>query len=313
MSFLEFGNDSIKYGDTVIVYLNPKSIFVQTIESGKVFQTKFGAMKHDSIIGKSYGSKYQCTRGYVYLLKATPELWTICLPHRTQILYFPDISLITTSLELRPGSIVVEAGTGSGSMTHSLARTIAPAGHVYTFDFHEVRSLEAKKEFEEHGLGHIVTAANRDVCENGFPEELLNRVDGLFLDLPHPWECIPKARKVLKKGGRICCFSPCIEQVQKSCIVLAENQFLDVSTYECVLKPYEIRNLEMKLLDFGVDNKNPSESLDASTSDSCDNGSGVKDYVSNNGVKRVKSYFGSFPSLNMAGHTGFLSFATKSF
>ena len=324
MSFLEFGNETIKYGDTAIIYLNPKSIFVQKVEQGKVFQTKFGAMKHDSIVGQLYGSKFQCTKGYVYLLKATPELWTICLPHRTQILYFPDISLITTFLELRPGSLVVEAGTGSGSMTHSLARTIAPTGHVYTFDFHEVRSLEARKEFEDHGLGHIVTTAHRDVCESGFPEELDNRANGLFLDLPHPWECIPKAKKVLKKGGRICCFSPCIEQVQKSCLALSENQFLDVCTYECVLKPYEIRNLDMKLLDFGDNNKCVMQEQETNDAESSENGScieedessvrkkGESDHVTK-GEKKVKSYYAAFPSLSMAGHTGFLSFATKSF
>ena len=312
MSFLEFNNKEIKYGDTVVVYLNPKSIFVQKVEEGKVFQTKFGAMKHDSIVGQQFGSKFQCSRGYVFLLKATPELWTICLPHRTQILYFPDISLITALLELKPGSVVIEAGTGSGSMTHSLARTVAPRGHVYTFDFHKVRSLEAKKEFEEHGLSHIVTAADRDVCDCGFPDELDNRADGIFLDLPHPWECIPKAKKALKKGGRICCFSPCIEQVQKSCMALAENQFLDVSTYECVLRPYEIRNVEMKVLDFVDSTKKPQEQEKGS--EEGENGSEANDQVTTNKEEaRVKSYYGSFPSLSMAGHTGFISFATKSF
>lgn len=311
MSFLEVNNRQIKYGDTIIVYLNPKSIFAQTVEPGKVFQTKFGAMKHDSIVGQSYGSKFQCTRGYVYLLKATPELWTITLPHRTQILYFPDIALVSSLLELKPGSIVIEAGTGSGSMTHSLARTIAPHGHVYTFDFHESRSLEAKKEFENHGLGNIVTTANRDVCEDGFPEELSNRADGLFLDLPHPWECIPRAKEALKKGGRICCFSPCIEQVQKSCLALVENQFLDVTTYECVLRPFEMRNLDMKLLDFVDGIKSETKALAAN--DSPENGSSSKDQVSRNDAeKRVKSYYASYPTLSIAGHTGFLSFATKS-
>jgi tRNA A58 N-methylase Trm61 len=38
------------------------------------------------------------------------ELWTLALPHRTQILYMPDISLILLELDIKPGSIVIEAG-----------------------------------------------------------------------------------------------------------------------------------------------------------------------------------------------------------
>ena len=38
------------------------------------------------------------------------ELWTLALPHRTQILYMADISLILLELDIKPGSIVVEAG-----------------------------------------------------------------------------------------------------------------------------------------------------------------------------------------------------------
>ena len=49
-------------------------------------------------------------KGWIYILHPSPELWTVTLPHRTQILYTTDISLITLELELKPGSVVIESG-----------------------------------------------------------------------------------------------------------------------------------------------------------------------------------------------------------
>ena len=83
-------------------------------------------------------------RSWVTVLHPTPELWTLTLPHRTQIVYSTDASIVIMELGLRPGSKVVEAGTGSGSLTHCLARSVAPDGHVFTFDFHQQRVKMAK-------------------------------------------------------------------------------------------------------------------------------------------------------------------------
>ena len=61
-------------------------------------------------IGKPLGSRVESTgrgsTGWVYLLAPTPELWTMGLRHRTQILYVADISMVCTFLELKPGCVV---------------------------------------------------------------------------------------------------------------------------------------------------------------------------------------------------------------
>jgi tRNA (adenine57-N1/adenine58-N1)-methyltransferase len=92
------------------------------------------------------------------------------LRHRTQILYVADISLVVANLALTPGKTVLESGTGSGSLTHSLARAVAPHGHVYTFDFHQLRADEARAEFDRHGLTGLVTGGHRNIEEQGFPQ-----------------------------------------------------------------------------------------------------------------------------------------------
>lgn len=61
-------------------------------------------------MGQKYGTKIQLSRGWVYVLQPTPELWTLTVPHRTQIIYSPDISLIMYLMDLAPGNIIIETG-----------------------------------------------------------------------------------------------------------------------------------------------------------------------------------------------------------
>ena len=112
--------DVIEEGDTVILYVNFNSIHALRVQRHKrnkkgeevehVFQTSFGALPVKRLIGLRYGSRVELPRGYVHAMQPTPELWTLALPHRTQIIYTPDVSLIVLNLDLRPGSVVCEAG-----------------------------------------------------------------------------------------------------------------------------------------------------------------------------------------------------------
>ncbi|XP_033625665.1 tRNA (adenine(58)-N(1))-methyltransferase catalytic subunit TRMT61A-like [Asterias rubens] len=243
MGFVGY-TDVIAEGDTAIVYLGYNAMMHLKLCHGALTQTKRGGLRHSDIIGKKYGCRISTLsdKGYVYLLQPTPELWTLNLRHRTQILYFADISFITLQLELKPGSVVVESGTGSGSVSHAFARTIAPDGHLHTFEFHEQRAEKAREDFKDHGISHLVTVTHRDVLENGFGIDL--SVDAVFLDLPCPWRALPHARKILKtSGGKICSFSPCIEQVQRTSEDLRSLGFTDVSTFECLQRNYENRTV----------------------------------------------------------------------
>lgn len=142
------------------------------------------------------------SRGWAYVLQPTPELWTMTLPHRTQIIYTPDISMILYQLELKPGSIMIESGTGSGSLSHGILRAVKPHGHLHTFDFHEARTVQAREEFASHGLSEFVTVYHRDVCASGFTEDLNGKADAVFLDLPLPHLAVPHATKALKESGK---------------------------------------------------------------------------------------------------------------
>lgn len=54
---------------------------------------------------------------------------------------------VLTQLEIGPGSVVCEAGTGSGSLSHAILRAIGPTGKLHTFDFHKERVKVANVAF----------------------------------------------------------------------------------------------------------------------------------------------------------------------
>ena len=101
----------IEEGDTVVLFFGFDCLMQMKVVKHKVQQTRYGALKHADLLGKPFGSKIHCSRGWVYVLHPTPELWTVTLPHRTQILYSTDISVVTLQLDLKPGSVVIESGT----------------------------------------------------------------------------------------------------------------------------------------------------------------------------------------------------------
>jgi tRNA (adenine57-N1/adenine58-N1)-methyltransferase catalytic subunit len=262
-------------GDTVIIYEGPSRLSPLTLVPGETFQNRFGIFSHDDILGKGLGRRirararggstlYRHQRpvatsgagagagadvvlafegGYVTVLALTPELWTLSLPHRTQILYFADIAHVILHLRLRPGGVVVESGTGSGSLTHALARAVAPTGRVHSFEFNAHRVEQARAEFAAHGLSGVVSVTHRDAVGRGFqPEAGVGLSDGVFLDLPNPWGALPHARACLKACGVLCSFSPCMEQVTRTVAELERLGFESIRTVETLLRPYDVES-----------------------------------------------------------------------
>ncbi|CAG8533712.1 2615_t:CDS:2, partial [Dentiscutata erythropus] len=106
-------------------------------------------------------------------------------------------------------------------------RTIAPNGHLYTFEYHEERAKAAKQDFEKHGLSDLITTECRDVYKDGFG----------ITDLVHA------AAFKQKRIGKICCFSPCIEQVQRACASLNEHGFVEIKMFECLIRNQEVHTI----------------------------------------------------------------------
>lgn len=261
LSFFK-NSELIEEGDTVIIYVTFDSTHAIITKRGLTLCMKYGALRHEFVIGKPWGSRISATAGYVYALRPTAELWTRSLPRRTQILYTPDCSFILQLLDARPGSVICESGTGSGSLSHAIAMVVAPTGHLYTHDIEESRTKNVEQEFKDHGLADVTTAVVQNVCTDGF--FVTNACDGVFLDVPAPWEAIPHAAGAISRtrGGRLVSFSPCIEQVQRACEVMRQVGFVQVETVEIVHKTQKVVELaRQSLAEFETSGDTPANPI----------------------------------------------------
>lgn len=255
MEVIDKGTTLMHAKDMVIIYKSHDEMdMIQLEEESKksIYNCKLGSFPHTFFIGKPYGSQIWSAdrKKYLYALKPTPQLITASLSHRTQILYAPDISFIVSSLEMINGSIVVESGTGSGSLSTSIARAIAPKGHLYTYEFNSERAQQAHKDFVKYGLSDVITVNCRDAVKDGFMHEpkMSHLADAVFLDLPNPWETIKHVVDVIKTYGKLCSFSPCIEQVQKCTEAMADQGFIGIKTYECLTRNFDVQPVTLESL-----------------------------------------------------------------
>ncbi|KZF20407.1 tRNA methyltransferase complex GCD14 subunit [Xylona heveae TC161] len=336
-------------------------------DEGKVTNTRFGSFPHSTLIGQSWGSQIRASAvdtgsrgrrpkndkkrkrdedentdsnaptpktavaastGFVHLLPPTPETWTSSLPHRTQVVYTPDYSYILHRLRVRPGTVLIEAGAGSGSFTHASARAVYDGlpgdevkaegasskkkqkkGKIYSYEFHEQRVGKLKTELYEHGLDGLVEITHRDVCNEGFmvrktESSDLNakkndepKAEAIFLDLPAPWLALrhltrnsmsskfldaaagssnpqspapggdlpPPAPTSAPEGDlsfhsplnpkatiRICTFSPCMEQVQRTISTMRQLGWVEIEMVEVQHKRLEVRRERVGLHEEGL-------------------------------------------------------------
>lgn len=294
----------IRANDLVVVVEGFNALCAARVTPGGKYTSKFGAFAHDDWIGTAFGTRVRERdgRGFVWLCAPTPELWTKVLEHRTQILYAPDISLVCMEMGLAPGSVVLESGTGSGSLTHALARCVAPTGKVWTFEFNETRMKAAREEFELNGVADIVTVTHRDIERDGFPSELAGTADAVFLDLPGPHKCVASAARSLRPDGVLCAFSPCIEQVHKTIVELKKQGFGDIKTVELLGRYYDVEGRRLQ--------------RDLSTSLSKDTKSGWRKNAKRPREGEAEETDGSvtetvvaFPRQRLQSHTAYLTFA----
>jgi tRNA (adenine57-N1/adenine58-N1)-methyltransferase len=210
--------------------------FIINLQAGAKFETHRGILQHDDLIGKPWGTQVFSHMGAPFFLLQPPLAdLLIDIPRTTQILYPKDIGFILITMGVGPGQKVMEAGTGSGSMTTALAHAVGPEGRVVSYEIKEDVQNLARKNLTRFGLESRVDFKLRDI-QQGFDE---TDADSFFLDVQNPFDYIPQVRAALKPGGFLCCLIPTFNQVEKTLYSLRQQNFAFVEVCEILLRYYK--------------------------------------------------------------------------
>jgi tRNA (adenine57-N1/adenine58-N1)-methyltransferase len=201
-------------------------------------QTIRGYVDTDALVGTPHGASVVSSIGVRF--RAVPASVFDVIEHRfrlgAQAIYPKDAVYIVKAAAVGPGSVVAEAGTGSGFLTAVLAWYVRPWGLVYSFEKRVDHLRIAVRNIKSVGLENYVDLQLRDVVQFGFGSI---HVDAVVLDMGDPWNALDHAAKVLRPGGVVVIYSTTVEHLSKSIEALRRHGFYDLAVQEVLLRRWK--------------------------------------------------------------------------
>lgn len=223
---------AIQPGDLVALVDEKEHRYLVTVPADGVPDAQrirgVGVLDPNNLAGRAWASEYRHgNKTYRLMPPGTTDL-VQGLARKAAIIQPKDAARIILECDVRAGKRVVEAGIGSGALTVMLARAVAPAGRVLTFELREDFLEWGLKNVERSGLSDVVNAELGDVRE-GIP---VRDADAVILDMPDPWEAVQHAKDALKPGGFFCAYSPLVSQMEAVFVALGRAGFTDRKVLE---------------------------------------------------------------------------------
>ena len=195
---------------------------------GKIELKRICEIEYGQSITSHLGRKYRVIKPTIYDLIKNIE-------RQTQIIYPKEIGYILLKLGIGPGTRVIEAGGGSGSLTTALAWYVGPQGKVYSFERREEFVKLCAKNLARVGLSDRVHQVHQDIAD-GFG---LTDVDAVFIDIRTPWDVLPQVAEAVKGGGPVGFLLPTMNQVSTLLSAMEKTPFSDQEVIEILLRRYK--------------------------------------------------------------------------
>ncbi|MGH2758245.1 MAG: tRNA (adenine-N1)-methyltransferase [Actinomycetota bacterium] len=233
-------------GDLVLLVDGRGRRYLVTLAPGGSFHSHHGPVLHDAIIGSEEGSLVETSMGR-RMRAFRPSLadFVLKMPRGAQVVYPKDLGPILIEADIFPGARVLEAGTGSGSLTLALLRAVGPKGTVHSFDVRE--------DFHRKAVANIERFVSSDPnygtldarMGDMYADEIRVDVDRVVLDITEPWRALPNVKRCLRSGGLFCAYLPTVPQVQNLVEALRGGWGM-VRTFETIQRGWTVDGLSVR-------------------------------------------------------------------
>lgn len=155
-----------------------------------------------------------------------------------QIIQPWDAAIILFYCSITPGKKILESGSGSGALSMAILNAIGKSG--------ELTTVEAEKyniEVAGENVGNSKEHPNWKIVHSRIEEYSTGeRYDAIVLDVPEPWVAIGKLSRNLASGGKICCYSPTYNQMEKNVSTLKASGFHVLESLELMKRSIIVRD-----------------------------------------------------------------------
>jgi len=227
----------LQEGDELVLHNGERDHHFMRYRPGGSFGTRKGQISLPESL--SYGDTLTSSSGVVFhVLRPTTAERTMKVRRTTTITYPKDAGWMILHSNVVSGCRVLECGSGSGSMTITLATLVGEEGKVYSIERRDDHLERARENVERAGLSSRVEFHLLDAAIHGFPVEGMTTC---FIDVPEPWTLVRAAWQVLEGGASWLSLSPSYNQTERLVSVLQGEGFVDIETVEILERKILVR------------------------------------------------------------------------
>ncbi len=223
---------TLEEGERVLVRAKEGESYLLRLTRGTTLVDSLGVIDLTPAIGAPEGVAIDIAGRTFHVYRPSLSDLASQMHRRSQIITPKDALALVYLAGVVPGSLVLEAGSGSGGLTLFLATYVGPAGHVVSYDRRPEHQKVARENIERAGLAGRVTFREKDVT-GGFEE---TGADAVILDLPEPWDVLPSALSALRAGGHVATYVPTYNQLERSVRALRTHGLQDVRALESLVR-----------------------------------------------------------------------------